>query len=870
LHMENKPSNIQEPPAPIPNTPNAMEPAKPQTLQETLKSATVDSKMFPYFGLWYFGNCYFIITSKLALNAAYGAAGFPVAIATLQLGFGCLYAFFLWATSGSKTVPNITGEDVFKMLPVAFYAALAHSLFVYSIGAGAVSLSLLVRAAEPVFADFLAAATDKKKMSNAKILSLLPIIGGIYFACNQQSDFAWTAVIAACMSNFFSVYKDYNQNKLVAEADTTEHRKSVGNQFELTMLLSFFLSIPMMISAEGVYWDAFGVLLNSDPIILLNIIASGLWLYGSNLVANRYIKDPPPVVNSLLHAGRYAFVMVGGALALAESIGPAQLVTYAVGLGGVFLYSLMDTLFPPGPDREEELKEWRKDKKESRIRSGLSALFHFRRSSKAQQRSPRSSSVRVVRSWNRPLSMLRFPKAGGGEEVKGAAPVRAEGAVAPKSDAEKEGQVKPLKPFGPEHDYLRLVVVDRSERKGRATGREEKRKGLEAFRRYHEQRRRRTQETNRRDPSIMLLAVWRASKSLLRLGGKKEGSGSKRKRFMELLSSTSSMWRLPHAYRERRSEQSTYKGRRFRDLASKLVRADSDKEAKPEAAALSHSSLPRSARSSRSLCRMLSRSRSLRPSIMRIKQLLSRSAPRSSPAAAPETLEVPVRRTRRYRDTMAPALLGRSLTARMAMKASRRRETGMAREEDRAGTTPSLGRRRSTQRRYRDIVKMEGTASAASTTMKMAMKARMRRGSGMETSAAQEEAIAPIFTSTVPSFPPPLSGSDGEQRRMRRQRDLVGQRGTGTAGGRRMAGYKTLREKAMERRVQEAAPAPSFSSEDYLSFLNAYAEAPKNTAAPRAPRRKVVGGGGGGAIPQMRRHVPRRDLVTRNARRRVL
>ena len=47
---------------------------------------------------------------------------------------------------------------------VAFYAALAHSLFVYSIGAGAVSLSLLVRAAEPVFADFLAAATDKKKV----------------------------------------------------------------------------------------------------------------------------------------------------------------------------------------------------------------------------------------------------------------------------------------------------------------------------------------------------------------------------------------------------------------------------------------------------------------------------------------------------------------------------------------------------------------------------------------------------------------------------------------------------------------------------------------------------------------------------------
>eukprot|EP00960_Hanusia_phi_P033071 750244-Hanusia_phi.AAC.3 len=44
-------------------------------------------------------------------------------------------------------------------------------------------------------------------MSNAKMMSLIPILGGIYFACNQQTDFAWTALIAACMSNFFSVYK---------------------------------------------------------------------------------------------------------------------------------------------------------------------------------------------------------------------------------------------------------------------------------------------------------------------------------------------------------------------------------------------------------------------------------------------------------------------------------------------------------------------------------------------------------------------------------------------------------------------------------------------------------------------------------------
>eukprot|EP00960_Hanusia_phi_P033072 750244-Hanusia_phi.AAC.4 len=615
----------------------------------------------------------------------------------------------------------------------------------------------------------------------------------------------------------------------------------------------------MMISAEGVYWDAFGVLLNSDPIILLNVIASGLWLYGSNLVANRYIKDPPPVLDSLVHAGRYAFVMVGGALALAESIGPAQLITYAVGLGGVFLYSLMDTLFPPGPDAQE-LQEWRKEKRESRLRSGLSALFHFRRSAQQQQsRPPRSSSVRVVRSWKRPLSMLRFPKAGGGAETKDV-PARTEADATARGDGEQQ-ELKPLKPFGPEHDYLRLVVVDRSERKGRVERSNESRKGLEAFRRYHEQRRRRSQESQRRDPSIVLLAVWRASKSLLRLGGRKEAKGSRRKRFMELLSSTSSIWRLPNAHRERMSELSTYKGKRFRDVAISMHKTDSIADAPTSSPALH-----RSSRSSRSLCRILSKNRSIRPSIVRIKQLLSRQTP-SSPPAVSEGLQVPARRMRRYRDTVAPSLLGSS--ARMAMRASRRRELlDMARNEE-GSASPSLARR-SMPRRYRDLLRSEGASSAASTTMKMAMRARMRRGAIKETTAAEASMAPAVFSSPVPSFPPPLSGSEGSERRVRRQRDLVAQRASGAATGRRMVGQMSLREKAMERRRQESAPAPAFSSEDYLSFLNAYAEAPRNGAAARAAprsRRKVVGGGGG-AIPQMRRHVPRRDLVTRNARRR--
>ena len=37
------------------------------------------------------------ISNKMALKAAGGAAGFPLTIATLQLGVGMIYALFLWA-----------------------------------------------------------------------------------------------------------------------------------------------------------------------------------------------------------------------------------------------------------------------------------------------------------------------------------------------------------------------------------------------------------------------------------------------------------------------------------------------------------------------------------------------------------------------------------------------------------------------------------------------------------------------------------------------------------------------------------------------------------------------------------------------------
>lgn len=117
----------------------------------------------------YLGNYYYNITNKLALKAAGGSAGFPLTIATLQLGVGCIYALFLWAAPDSRKFPTVTTKDIIDMIPVAFCAAAAHSFSVFALSAGAVSFGQIVKAAEPAFAAVLGVSLYGKKISKGKV-----------------------------------------------------------------------------------------------------------------------------------------------------------------------------------------------------------------------------------------------------------------------------------------------------------------------------------------------------------------------------------------------------------------------------------------------------------------------------------------------------------------------------------------------------------------------------------------------------------------------------------------------------------------------------------------------------------------------------
>jgi solute carrier family 35 protein E1 len=304
----------------------------------------IDIPLLSFFALWYLGNYYYNITNKLALKAAGGASGFPMTISALQLGIGSLYGIFLWLAPDAREKPSITMDDIIKMLPVAFCYAGAHSASVFSFSAGSVSFGQIVKAAEPAFAAVLSQFVYNRPVSKAKWLCLPIVIGGVILASVNELDFAWSALISACIANMFAAVRG-NENKKLMETEGLKDRLgSVGNQFCVTSILGFLLSIPFVLWKEGGRLGQFIDLFKTTPALRSNLIASALWFYGYNEVSTMTLKKTNAVTQSVANTAKRVIVIVGVAVVLGESLDFMKLLGCSIGIGGVFLYSIIDNI----------------------------------------------------------------------------------------------------------------------------------------------------------------------------------------------------------------------------------------------------------------------------------------------------------------------------------------------------------------------------------------------------------------------------------------------------------------------------------------------------------------------------------------------
>jgi len=235
-------------------------------------------------------------------------------------------------------------QDLIKMIPVAFCFMGAHSASVFAMGMGAVSFAQIVKASEPAFSAVLSQFVYGKPISKAKWLCLPIVIGGVILASVKELDFAWSALISACIANMFAAVKG-NENKKLMETEGLKDRLgSVGNQFAITTILGFLLSIPVVAIREGSRFGEFCEMAKTTPAIWKNLVASGLWFYGYNECATLTLKKTGAVTQSVANTAKRVIVIVGVALVLGESLDPIKLLGCSIGIGGVLLYSIIDNI----------------------------------------------------------------------------------------------------------------------------------------------------------------------------------------------------------------------------------------------------------------------------------------------------------------------------------------------------------------------------------------------------------------------------------------------------------------------------------------------------------------------------------------------
>ena len=308
-------------------------------------------QLLSYFFFWYLGNYYYNISNKLALKAAGGKTGYPMTIAALQMAVGVVYALYMWVAPDSRSLPSITKDDLVKMLPVGFCAMGAHCFSVFAMSAGAVSFGQVVKAAEPVFAAAVGYAVYGKSISNAKILCLLPIIGGIALASAKELDFAWGALIAACTANIASAFRGAENKRTMEDKELKAAVGGGANTYAITTLWATLMLVPMIfISGEYAKFDEFAAMWKADGKagtagnLQFNTLMSGLTFYLYNEVSTLALKSISGVTHSVANTAKRAIIIVGCAIAFGESMAPIKMAGCSIAIAGTFFYAIADDI----------------------------------------------------------------------------------------------------------------------------------------------------------------------------------------------------------------------------------------------------------------------------------------------------------------------------------------------------------------------------------------------------------------------------------------------------------------------------------------------------------------------------------------------
>ncbi|GJM94746.1 hypothetical protein PR202_ga11421 [Eleusine coracana subsp. coracana] len=267
--------------------------------------------------VWYLLNIYFNIYNKLLLKAV----PFPLTITTFQFASGSFFITLMWLLN-LHPKPKLSLQQCAKLLPLALIHVLGNAFTNMSLGRVAVSFTHTIKAMEPFFSVLLSVLFLGETPSILVLGSLVPIVGGVVLASMTEISFNWIGFWSAMASNLTNQSRNVISKKVLA--DKEESLDDI-NLFSVMTVMAFLLSVPLMLSVEGIKFS---------PSYLQSIVSYSL------------LARMSPVTHSVANSLKRVVVIASSVIFFRTPISPINALGTGMAVAGVFLYSRLKKAKP--------------------------------------------------------------------------------------------------------------------------------------------------------------------------------------------------------------------------------------------------------------------------------------------------------------------------------------------------------------------------------------------------------------------------------------------------------------------------------------------------------------------------------------------
>ena len=296
-----------------------------------------------YFALWFVLSVGYSISNK-KVNNLLGGCAFSVATSTVAVG--SVFVSALWVT-GLRSAPRVPLAALRTLLPIGLCHALGHLLGTYSVAAGTVSFTQIVKAANPVYVCVLSTILLRQAVSLRVWLSLIPIVGGVALATVKERSFVWAALIAASASDLSMAIRNVLSKKSMGVlTDVNGRYLSTADMFGLLTVISTLLSLPFAIAIDGhalpKLWSAAAATTAGGSGGLAALVGlAGLLFYLYNEAAMKALSSVHPVTHAVGNILRRVVLIVASMVVFGTRMSPLCVVGSGLAIGGSFAYAMV-------------------------------------------------------------------------------------------------------------------------------------------------------------------------------------------------------------------------------------------------------------------------------------------------------------------------------------------------------------------------------------------------------------------------------------------------------------------------------------------------------------------------------------------------